>query len=88
VYIGAGFAALYVLIAIFKTIFRAEKVNFWDVLLVFAAVLIALTALIMSANDGLPDARTDFTALLVGGVLAAFGLLLTLIEAFRPQRLK
>jgi len=88
VYVGAGFAGLYALSAIFKTLLRAEKVNFWDVLLVFAAVLIALSALIMSASDGLPDARTDFTALLVGGVLAAFGLLLTLIEAFRPQRLK
>ncbi len=88
VYVGAGAAALYALSAILKTLLRVERVNFWDVLLAFAATLIALTALIMSANDGLPDARTDFTALLVGGGLTVFGLVLTLVESFRPQRLK
>lgn len=88
VYVGLGFAALYAMMAIFKTLRRAEKVNFWDVLLVFAAALVTLTALIMSSSDGLPDARTDFTALLVGGGLAAFGLILMIAEAFRPQRLQ
>lgn len=88
IYVGAGFAGLYALIAIFKTLRRAGNVSFWDVALIFIAALTVLTALVMSGMDGLPDESVGIAALITGGVLAAFGLVLMIAEAFRPQRLK
>ena len=88
--VGAGviFAALFVLNNLSKTIFRRTQIGFLDILLVFMTVLIPLVALIMANLSDTPDSRIANAALLIGGGLAVFSLLIAILELFRPQRLK
>lgn len=84
---GMGFAALFALNNLLKTIFRRANVGFVDTLLAFLATLLPLVGLILGASEN-DDARLALGVLATGGALAAFSLIVLLLELFRPQRLK
>ncbi len=88
VYAGIFFALLYGLHALFRTIRRTEQVTFIDIALVFLTALLMLVAMIQAGMDGLPNPTVDRLVFALGGVILLFGLVLTAIEFFRPQRLK
>jgi hypothetical protein len=85
---GAGFAVLFALNNLLKTIFRRAKVGFVDTLLAFLTTLVPLAGLILAQSGTDGDPRAVLGVLAIGGALAAFSLLILLLELFRPQRLK
>lgn len=86
--VGAGFAALWMLNNLIKAITRAKKVGFFDLLLTFVTALLALAALIVNAQTEMPDTLISNAALLLAGAVAVISIVITLLEIFRPQRLK
>lgn len=90
--VGALFALLFTLkslAALFSGKARTTpRVGFWDLFLAYAAALIWLSGLIVNATDEMPDPLIDYATLIACGALAAYSLLLTLLEIFRPARLR
>ena len=88
--VGAGivFALLFALNNLLKTIFRRPKIGFLDLLLTFMTTLVLLASLIAAQTETQPDGHIAQVALYVGGGLAAFSLIVTLLELIRPPRLK
>ncbi|MBI1259393.1 MAG: hypothetical protein GC204_18150 [Chloroflexi bacterium] len=88
--VGAGivFSLLFALNNLLKTIFRRPKIGFLDLLLTFMTTLVLLASLIVAQTQESPDGHIAQVALYVGGGLAAFSLLVTLLELIRPPRLK
>lgn len=85
---GAFFAALLLLNNLLKTIFRARKIGFVDLLLVFLVTLVTLAGLIANNTIETPDAFVERGALWLALGLIGFSLFIALLEIFRPQRLK
>lgn len=85
---GALFGALFAFNNLIRTLARAQKVTFFEVLLAFLTALTLLTALLVNNTAETPDPYIEWITLLACGALAAFSLLIMLLEAFRPQRLR
>jgi hypothetical protein len=86
---GALFAVLAFLNALLKLLLRREKVGFWDTALVFIPTCLVLLALFMNVADLTQvNSMIDLAAKGIGAGLAALGLLVTLLELFRAQRLR
>jgi hypothetical protein len=85
---GACFAVIYSLNSVIQTLRRNGKIGYWDVQFAFLATLVSAAAVLLNYWNDAPDTQLDFWALIVGGALIAISLLLTLIEVFRPQRLR
>jgi hypothetical protein len=85
---GVFFAALLLLNNVLKTIFRAEKVGFIDLLLAFLVTLVTLAGLIINNTVETPDAFVERGALWLALAVVGFSLFIALLEIFRPQRLK
>ena len=88
VLVGAAFALLFLLNNIIQTIRRRADLGFGEVLLAFLALLVPLAGLLVR-HLGTPQyGAADIAALGVAAILLTSGLVLMLIEAFRPQRLR
>lgn len=85
---GALFGALFALNNLIRTLVRAQKVTFFDLLLAFLTAITLLTALLVNNTAETPDPYIEWITLLTAGALAAFSLLIILLEVFRPQRLR
>lgn len=85
---GALFAALFALNNLLKLLFRRGKIGFVDLLLTFLTTLVPLAALVIAQTTDEPDANLPRAVILLGAALAAFSLILMLLELFRAQRLK
>lgn len=85
---SALFAALLLLNNLYKAFARREKVGLLDTLLAYLVTLVAVAALIVNALEATPDATLPTYALVFAGIVLASSLLVILIEAFRPQRLR
>ncbi len=85
---GVIFAALFALNNLIKTIFRRPKIGFFDILLTFMTTLVLLVGLILTQTRANADPRAGQVVTVAGAALAAFSLLILLLELFRPQRLK
>jgi hypothetical protein len=100
--VGAVFAGLFLLNNLLKAILRRPRVTFLDLLLAFLSVGVIAFAVSYAYAEALPDPNSsDYVpfastvdpliqnaALIAAGVLIAFSLIIMLIEAFRPQRLR
>lgn len=86
--IGIASAVLYLLITLVRTIRRAEKISFWETLLVYLAVLSPLSGVVLASMNGVPDSLISFVALVFGAAFAIIGLIFALAELRRPQRFK
>ncbi len=88
--VGAGivFSLLFALNNLLKTIFRRPTIGFLDLLLTFMTTLVLLASLIAAQTEAQPDGHIAQAALYVGGGLAAFSLVIALLELIRPPRLK
>lgn len=83
------FGVLLLLNVLLKTLARREKVGFIDVFLVFVTVALLVLALVFdyqASPDGQP--LVQMGTLGAAAVLGVFGLLMMLLEVFRPQRLR
>jgi hypothetical protein len=85
---GALFAALFALNNLLKLLFRRGRIGFVDILLAFLATLVPLAALVLTQTTDAPDELITRAVILLGAVLAAYSLLIVLLELFRAQRLK
>jgi hypothetical protein len=85
---GALAALLLVMNNVLKAALRRERVSFWDVLLAFMAALLPLAGLLVNATAEVPDPLADRAALVLALALLALSVLVMLLEAFRPQRLR
>jgi hypothetical protein len=85
---GALFGALFALNNLIRTLARAQKVTFFDLLLAFLTAITLLTALLLNNTAETPDPYIEWVTLLACGALAVFSLLIILLEVFRPQRLR
>lgn len=85
---GAFFAVIFIVNSVIQTIRRASKVGYWDIQLAFLVTLVSAAAVLFNYWGDAPDAQLDVWALMLGGAFAAISLVLTLIEVFRPQRLR
>lgn len=86
--VGVLFAAVGGLNSLLKTLFRRADVSFFDLLLSFLATLILVVALIVTNLEASPDQMIGQFALYTAGGIAAFHILVTFLEIFRPQRLR
>jgi hypothetical protein len=86
--IGVLSAVLYALVTLVRTLRRAERISFWETLLAYLAVLAPLSGVVLDSLRGIPGGRVSIVTLIAGGVFALFGLVFTVIERRRPQRLK
>ncbi|MEO8395266.1 MAG: hypothetical protein ABI700_19890, partial [Chloroflexota bacterium] len=88
--VGAGivFSLLFALNNLLKTLFRRPTIGFLDLLLTFMTTLVLLASLIAAQTEAQPDGHIAQVALYIGGGLAAFSLVITLLELIRPPRLK
>lgn len=82
-----GFYALYALV---RTLFSRPRppVSRFDVLLVFIIVLAPFAALVKMGIDGQSDALLNGASFVLAGMLFVSGLIITLLEALRPPRLR
>jgi hypothetical protein len=83
------FGVLLLLNMLIKTLARREKVGFIDVFLVFVTVALLVLALVFdyqASPAGQP--LVQMGTLGAAAVLGVFGLLIMLLEVFRPQRLR
>ena len=86
--VGIIFTVLFALNNLLKTIFRRPKIGFLDLLLTFMTTLVLLASLIVAQTMNRPTGislRSPYTS---AAALAAFSLLVTLLELIRPPRLK
>jgi hypothetical protein len=88
VVIGGLFGLLLVLNGLLQAARRSAKIGFWHTLLAFLAALLPLAGVIRAAQFGPANPLLERGALLIGGVLVVSGLIIALIEVFRPERLK
>lgn len=86
--VGGGFALLYLLHALYRTLRRSERITFLDTFLAFGTALVALAGLILDNLGGALLDAAETGGLLLAGALSLASLLLLLAEAFRPQRLR
>jgi hypothetical protein len=86
--IGVVSAVLYALVALLRTLRRAEKISFWETLLAYLAVLAPLSGVVLDSLRGIPGGRVSLSTLIVGAGFALFGLIFAIIERRRPQRWK
>lgn len=82
------FAVIYVVLAMVRTVRRQSEIVFSDILLAFFIALIALSGLIINGMNGESNTRVGLSVLITAGVLAVFGVIFTIREWFRPQRLE
>ena len=85
---GIIFSLLFALNNLLKTIFRRPNIGFLDLLLTFMTTLVLLASLIVAQTQAAPDEHITQAALFVGAGLAAFSLIIVLLELIRPPRLK
>jgi hypothetical protein len=85
---GVLFVILYVVIALIRTVRRKVDIVRTDVILAVFAALIPFVGLVVAGLDGISDTQVELSVLIIAGVMAGFGLLFTIVELFRPQRLK
>ncbi len=88
VFFGAFFTLIYALITLIQTLRRQASIHRSEVVLISLIVFLPLTALALQALDTSGSARDQRGILLIAAVLGVFGLILLVIELFRPQRLK
>lgn len=86
--VGALFVILSGLNSLLKTIFRRTTVGFVDLLLVFAATLILVAVLIVANMEETPDTRIGVFVLYAAAGMALSHLFVSVLEVFRPERLK
>ncbi|MBC8170685.1 MAG: hypothetical protein H7X77_03400, partial [Anaerolineae bacterium] len=86
--VGGLFAVVYSLLALFRTLRRRTELDFTDMLLAFMTALVLLAGLVINSIDGIADSRVEIAVLVMAAALMVFGLMLVIIELFRPQRLK
>jgi hypothetical protein len=86
--IGGVFALIFILNVLIRTLRRGERITFADTLLAFMALLVPLAALVVDNLDTVMLDTVESGALVLAGVLFVFSLLITIIEVFRPQRLR
>lgn len=82
-----GFYALYALV---RTLFSRPRppVSRFDLVLVFIIVLAPFATLVKMGMDGQSDALLRGAAFVLAGMLLVSGLIITLLEALRPPRLR
>jgi hypothetical protein len=85
---GIFFAALFLLNNLLKTIFHSEKIRFLDLALAFLVTLVTLTALIANNTLEAPEPLVEQVALWLALAVIGISVIITLLEIFRPQRLK
>jgi hypothetical protein len=85
---GGLFALLYLLVAVVRTIRRAERISFLDTLLVFLTTLVLLAALVANRTEDTPLPLVEAGAGTIALVMLALSVLIALAEWFRPQRLR
>ncbi|MBC8098299.1 MAG: SH3 domain-containing protein [Armatimonadetes bacterium] len=86
--VGISFAVLYAIVMLVRTVLRRTTITFIELLLAFMTALVLLAGLIVSSEDGVSGTLIEVVALGTAGALAVLGVLLLIIELFRPQRLK
>lgn len=86
--VGGLFALLYGLLTFIRTVRRDPQLYLTDILLAFMTALVLLAGLVINSIDGIADSRVEISVLVIAAVLVVFGIVLLIIELFRPQRLK
>jgi hypothetical protein len=82
------FALLFMLNQIIQTIRRQTRIGFVHTLLAFLVVLVALAALITNTTSSQEQPIVQLAAPGIAGVVIIVGLIVTLLELRRPERLK
>jgi hypothetical protein len=85
---GAFFALLYALIALVQTLRRKPSIRWFEIALIFLVVFLPLIALALEALETSGTAADQDSGLLLAIAFGVFGLILLIIEFFRPQRLR
>lgn len=85
---GGAFALLFILNALLQTLRRRPQLGFWHTALAFLAVLLPLVGLILANLNPEPNPLAERASLALAGALFVSGLALSLLEWFRPERLK
>jgi hypothetical protein len=86
--VGALFALLFILMAIVRTLRRATKITFVELLLAFLAALLPLAGLIVGSMSDTPEPLPLRAGMIMGAGLVVAGILIALLELRREQRLK
>lgn len=85
---GGVFALLFVANALLQTLRRHNRIGFWHTALAFLAVLLPVAGLVVANFNPEAPALPGRLALAIAGALLLSGLALSLLELFRPERLK
>lgn len=87
IFIAAGLAVVFIVIALIKALRRNERVSFLDVLLIFLITLLPVAAL-LALDPANPDFITGVAARWLGMALIVLSLVVALFELRRPGRLR
>ncbi len=85
---GGIFALLFVANALLQTLRRRHRIGFWHTALAFLAVLLPVAGLVIANLNPEPNALVGRASLALAGALLLSGLALSLLELFRPERLR
>ncbi len=85
---GVLFAVIYALTALIQTLRRQTSIRRFEVVLISLTVFLPLTALALQALRTRGTAADQRSTLVLAVVFGVFGLILLIVELFRPQRLK
>lgn len=85
---GALFALLYALTALIQTVRRRTDIRRFEIALIFLVVFLPLIALALQSLASSGTAADQDSSLLLAILFGGFGLVLLIVELFRPQRLR
>ena len=85
---GALSALIFLLTALIRTLRKSPKITFWELLLAFLTALLPLAGVIQGSMSDTPAPQPLRLTMLIGAVLIVVGILVTLLELRREQKLK